>query len=67
MTRERIQELATGYMLPIYETSAKKNWHVDAVFEDLLQQMVKRYPEELHKKKKKKHHQQHDGEHCRVM
>lgn len=30
--------------VPIYETSAKKNWHVSDAFEDLLRQMRVRYP-----------------------
>lgn len=55
------------YKVPIYETSAKKNWHVDDVFKDLLQQMVARYPVDTHKKRKKKHGHQHDGDHCTLM
>jgi GTPase SAR1 family protein len=30
--------------VPIYETSAKKNWHVTDAFDDLLRQMRARYP-----------------------
>lgn len=66
VTRERIQELATEYTLPVYETSAKKNWHVDAVFEDLLQQMLKKYPVE-HRKKRKGQRAHQEGDHCMLM
>ncbi|KAI0782270.1 small GTPase superfamily [Abortiporus biennis] len=54
VTRTAIQDLATRWSLPFYETSAKKDWHVTAVFEDLLQQMVKQHPDVSSRKKKKK-------------
>ncbi|KIJ51047.1 hypothetical protein M422DRAFT_204057, partial [Sphaerobolus stellatus SS14] len=31
--RSYIQELSSTWKLPFYETSAKRNWHVDEVFE----------------------------------
>jgi GTPase SAR1 family protein len=52
--REAIQSLATSWALPFYETSAKKNWHVTEVFEDLLRQMRDRYPPQIEKKKRKR-------------
>ena len=54
VTRPAIQELVSRWKLPFYETSAKKNWHVNDVFEDLTRQMRKRYPNELQKRNKKK-------------
>ncbi|TFY62003.1 hypothetical protein EVJ58_g4147 [Rhodofomes roseus] len=43
--RATIHELAQSWKLPFYETSAKRNWHVTDVFEDLVRQMRKRYPD----------------------
>lgn len=42
--RSTIQSLAATWNLPFYETSAKKNWNVPDVFEDLLRQMRAKYP-----------------------
>lgn len=39
-----MQELAVQWGLPFYETSAKKGWHVNEVFNHLLVRMRKRYP-----------------------
>ncbi|KAJ7650600.1 small GTPase superfamily, partial [Roridomyces roridus] len=39
-----IESLASRWNLPFYETSAKRNWHINDVFEDLLRQMRARYP-----------------------
>lgn len=50
--RNTIQSLASQWDLPFYETSAKRNWHVGDVFEDLLKQMRARYPDEDKRKKK---------------
>jgi len=50
--RNTIQSLASQWDLPFYETSAKRNWHVGEVFEDLLKQMQARYPDEDKRKKK---------------
>jgi GTPase SAR1 family protein len=51
--RNTIQSLASRWGLPFYETSAKRNWHVADVFEDLLRQMRARYPSDPARKKKK--------------
>ena len=45
VSRATIHELAESWKLPFYETSAKRNWHVTDVFEDLVRQMRKRYPD----------------------
>lgn len=49
-----IRRLAAHWGLPFYETSAKKNWHVADVFEELVRQMRDRYPVEKEKKERKK-------------
>ncbi|KAL0954717.1 hypothetical protein HGRIS_003670 [Hohenbuehelia grisea] len=49
-----IKTLASRWGLAFYETSAKRNWHVTDVFEDLVRQMRSRYPPTSPKKKKKK-------------
>ncbi|THH16657.1 hypothetical protein EW146_g4016 [Bondarzewia mesenterica] len=51
--RSTIQNLATRWNLPFYETSAKRNWHVQDVFEDLVRQMRAYYPPESPKKKRR--------------
>jgi len=48
-----IQTLASRWGLPFYETSAKRNWHVSDVFEDLVRQMRTKYPPPMKKKKRK--------------
>ncbi|KAF5367155.1 hypothetical protein D9758_004066 [Tetrapyrgos nigripes] len=58
--RNTIQSLASRWNLPFYETSAKRNWHVSEVFEDLLRQMRSRYPKETPKNPK-------TGKRCIVM
>ncbi|GBE88442.1 Ras-related protein [Sparassis crispa] len=61
VSRSTIQDLAMRWGLPFYETSAKRNWHVSIVFEDLVRQMRKRYPPgELSPRKRKR-------EECVVM
>jgi len=40
--------------VPFFETSAKRNWHVTDVFENLVRQMREYYPEDPMKKKKKR-------------
>ncbi|EPQ54126.1 hypothetical protein GLOTRDRAFT_62641 [Gloeophyllum trabeum ATCC 11539] len=52
--RDTIQDLATRWALPFYETSAKRNWHVTEVFEDLVRQMRDRYPADPTRKKRKR-------------
>ncbi|KAI0364760.1 ras-domain-containing protein [Pilatotrama ljubarskyi] len=44
VSSETMQELAIRWGLPFYETSAKKGWHVNEVFNHLLSRMRKRYP-----------------------
>jgi len=51
--RSYIQELSSSWKLPFYETSAKRNWHVDDVFEDLVRQMRSVYPEDKTARKKR--------------
>ncbi|KAI0084109.1 small GTPase superfamily [Irpex rosettiformis] len=53
VTRQTIQEYTTRWGLPLYETSAKKNWHVKDVFEELTVRMRKRYPSPPKKRRKK--------------
>lgn len=52
--RTHIQQLSQTWGLPFYETSAKRNWHVDEVFEDLVRQMRTQYPEETKGRKKRR-------------
>ncbi|KAF7312210.1 hypothetical protein MIND_00233900 [Mycena indigotica] len=49
-----IESLASRWNLPFYETSAKRNWHINEVFEDLLRQMRVRYPPDKKPKKPQK-------------
>ncbi|KAG6861246.1 hypothetical protein C0995_002368 [Termitomyces sp. Mi166 len=51
--RTTISTLANRWALPFYETSAKKNWHIAEVFEDLVKQMRQKYPQEVQKQKKR--------------
>jgi len=60
--RSTIEAFATRWDLPFYETSAKKNWHVNDVFEDLVRQMRDRFPSDPKRKKKKS-----SGEKCIIM
>ncbi|KAH8117724.1 small GTPase superfamily [Phellopilus nigrolimitatus] len=57
--RDMIQTFAARWELPFYETSAKKNWHVNDVFEDLVRQMRERYPADTKRRKR--------SERCIVM
>jgi putative ribosome biogenesis GTPase RsgA len=50
--RSTIQNLASQWHLPFYETSAKRNWHATEVFEELLRQMRICYPPPRMKKKR---------------
>ncbi|TDL25477.1 hypothetical protein BD410DRAFT_784465 [Rickenella mellea] len=52
--RATIEKLVNHWGLPFYETSAKKNWHVTDVFENLVRQMRERYPEDPDKKKRRR-------------
>jgi GTPase SAR1 family protein len=50
-----IEELAARWKIPVYETSAKRNWDVSEAFCDLVGQMLRYYPvEESPKKKRRK-------------
>ncbi|KAI0346320.1 ras-domain-containing protein [Trametopsis cervina] len=53
VNRQAIQEFADRWNVHFFETSAKKNWHVQDVFEDLTRQMRKRYPTPPKKRRKK--------------
>ena len=44
VTRQAIQELASAWKIPFYETSAKKNWNIQEVFQALTERMRQRYP-----------------------
>lgn len=39
VSRETMQALADKWRVPYYETSAKRNWGINAVFEDIVRQM----------------------------
>ncbi|KIP10977.1 hypothetical protein PHLGIDRAFT_84090 [Phlebiopsis gigantea 11061_1 CR5-6] len=54
VTRQAIQELALSWKIPFYETSAKKNWNIQEVFEALTKQMQQRYPDAPPKKRRNK-------------
>jgi len=49
-----IRDLATRWKIPVYETSAKRDWDVKEAFEDLVRQMRQYYPIESPKKKKRR-------------
>ncbi|KAF7375105.1 hypothetical protein MSAN_00396900 [Mycena sanguinolenta] len=54
VTTSIIESLASRWSLPFYETSAKRNWHVNDAFEDLTRQMRIRYSPDATKKANKK-------------
>lgn len=54
VSQDTISGLAARWELPFYETSAKKGWHVNDVFEDLLRQMRVRYPVSEERKKRRR-------------
>ena len=51
--QDLIQTMAQRWKLPFYETSAKKNINVNAVFEDLVRQMRVRYPPDHRRRRHK--------------
>ncbi|KAH9848434.1 ras-domain-containing protein [Lenzites betulinus] len=57
VSSETMQELALRWGLPFYETSAKKSWHVNEVFNHLLSRMRKQYPNGAPKSKKRRRDQ----------
>jgi len=66
VSQDTIQGLAARWRLSFYETSAKKGWHVNDVFEDLLRQMREQYPVSDAKKKKRRR-RDGDDKKCIVM
>jgi len=58
VSRSHIEELAARWRIPVYETSAKRNWDVSQAFEDLVRQMRQYYPveEPSRRKGRKCHH-----------
>jgi Ras-related protein Rap-1A len=60
--RSLTQSLSDRWGIPFYETSAKRNWHITEVFEDLLRQMRRYYPTDPLKKRKKR-----PSGHCMIM
>jgi GTPase SAR1 family protein len=50
---DKMQSLSDEWGIPFHKTSAKRNWHVTEVFEDLLRQMRRHYPTDPLKKRKK--------------
>lgn len=52
VSRSHIEELAARWKIPVYETSAKRNWDVSQAFEDLVRQMRQYYPVEEPPKRK---------------
>jgi Fe2+ transport system protein B len=70
VSRTHIEELAARWKIPVYETSAKRDWDVNPAFEDLVRQMRQYYPaEERHKKKGRKsfHGRLHGRSPCIIM
>jgi GTPase SAR1 family protein len=57
-----IEELAARWKIPVYETSAKRNWEVKEAFEDLVRQMRDYYPVEAPPKRRGK-----SRIHCVIM
>ncbi|KAJ8594499.1 hypothetical protein M405DRAFT_784572 [Rhizopogon salebrosus TDB-379] len=46
VARSTIQHLVSLWKIPFYETSAKRDWHINDVFQDLVKQMLMHYPDE---------------------
>lgn len=46
-----LESLANQWKIPFYETSAKRNRHINDVFEDLVRQMRRRYPPDAPRKR----------------
>jgi hypothetical protein len=65
-----IEELAARWKIPVFETSAKRDWDVSHAFEELVRQMRQYYPvEERRKEKRRKsfHGRIHGRSHCIIM
>ncbi|OCH94885.1 ras-domain-containing protein [Obba rivulosa] len=54
VSRGTVQDLALRWGHSVYETSAKRNWHVSDPFEDLVRQMRKRYPRDAYQRRRKR-------------
>ncbi|EMD33305.1 hypothetical protein CERSUDRAFT_87190 [Gelatoporia subvermispora B] len=54
VSRAAVQDLVQRWGHPVYETSAKRNWHVSDPFEDLVRQMRKRYSRTAQKRQRKR-------------
>jgi Fe2+ transport system protein B len=70
VSRSHIEELAARWRIPVYETSAKRNWDVSQAFEDLVRQMRQYYPveEPSRRKGRKSHHGRIHGRNpCIIM
>ncbi|SRR6266851_6877596 len=52
VSSSHIMELAERWKIPVYETSAKRDWDVSEAFQDLVRQMLRYYPVEECPKKK---------------
>ncbi|EIW84188.1 hypothetical protein CONPUDRAFT_100023 [Coniophora puteana RWD-64-598 SS2] len=52
VSNDTAQTLSSRWHAPFYETSAKRNWHVTETFEDLVRQMLAKYPHDPKPKKK---------------
>lgn len=62
VSRDLMTKLSQQWGCPFYETSAKNNWNVNEVFEEIVRQMRTKLPgEEKTRKKKRK------GTGCVVM
>jgi GTPase SAR1 family protein len=49
-----IEEISARWKIPVYETSAKRDWDVNDAFEDLVRQMRQYYPVEERRNKKRR-------------
>jgi len=70
VSRSHLEELSARWKIPVYETSAKRNWDVSQAFEDLVRQMRQYYPVEEHSKRKgrRSHHGRIHGRNpCIIM
>jgi len=52
VSRSHIEDLTERWKIPVYETSAKRDWDVSKAFEDLVRQMLRYYPVDDRPKKK---------------
>lgn len=64
VARSTIQCLVALWKIPFYETSAKRDWHINDVFQELVKQMLMHYPDEPPPKKASRRSRRR---HCIVM